>query len=119
MPDVKLNALLLQSQTQTCLVNVYFHSQLYTAATMAPGVATYGQGTGDILLDDLACTGSETSIFNCPHNGVGSHNCGHSEDAGAVCQREHLSVKYFISLDSTWYTCAVILFTFKEESSKM
>ena len=61
---------------------------------MAPGVATYGQGTGDILLDDLACTGSETSIFNCPHNGVGSHNCGHSEDAGAVCACEYFSTVF-------------------------
>ena len=85
----------------TNFFNVCFDSQLCTAATMAPGVATYGQGTGDILLDDLACTGSETSIFYCPHNGVGSHNCAHSEDAGAVCACEYSSITCSISLDSS------------------
>ncbi len=57
-----------------------------TTATAAPRVATYGQGTGDILLDNLMCAGTETSLFDCPHNGVGIHNCGHSEDAGAICE---------------------------------
>ena len=54
-------------------------------ATAANGLATYGQGSGPILLDDLACTGTETRLIDCPHNGVGTHNCAHFEDAGAVC----------------------------------
>ena len=62
---------------------------MYTA-TSAPGVATYGQGSGPILLDDLACTGTETRLVDCPHSGISTHNCAHSEDAGAVCQRECL-----------------------------
>ena len=49
------------------------------------GMAQFGQGTGSITLDDLACSGSEDSLLQCPHNGLGNHNCGHHEDAGITC----------------------------------
>ena len=47
--------------------------------------AHYGQGTGQILLDDVNCLGYEPSLFSCRHRAVGSHNCGHSEDASVRC----------------------------------
>ena len=53
--------------------------------------ATYGQGTGDIVLDDLTCTGTETSLFACGHGGINTHNCGHSEDVGVSCLGKLLS----------------------------
>ena len=53
---------------------------------LAYSSAFYGQGTGSIWLDNVQCTGNESRLFDCPANAVGSHNCGHSEDAGASCQ---------------------------------
>ena len=47
--------------------------------------AAYGPGAGDILLDNLGCSGTETSLLDCPSNGIGVHNCAHSEDAGVIC----------------------------------
>ena len=46
----------------------------------------YGQGTRQIWLDDLSCTGSESRIVDCSHNGFGINVCSHSEDAGLVCE---------------------------------
>ena len=56
------------------------------AGATARCCAAFGRGTGQIVLDNLACTGTETSLFNCRGNAVGVHNCAHSEDVGVVCQ---------------------------------
>ena len=45
----------------------------------------FGAGTGETLLDDVACSGSEESIFDCTHRGIGVDNCDHDEDAGVRC----------------------------------
>jgi len=42
-------------------------------------------GNGTIWLDDVSCSGTETDIALCPHNGWGNHNCGHDEDVSVRC----------------------------------
>ena len=53
------------------------------------GAVLYGSsvvdGIGQIFLDDLLCTGSESRLIDCPHNGLGNHNCDHTDDAGVRC----------------------------------
>ena len=60
----------------------------YANASRATVRAEFGQGTGEIWLDNVACTSFENSLDECPNNGWGDHNCGHREDAGVVCQGE-------------------------------
>jgi hypothetical protein len=39
-------------------------------------------------LDDVMCKGDEFSLFDCPHRGLGVHNCGRKERAGVKCLNE-------------------------------
>ncbi|XP_007425604.2 macrophage receptor MARCO [Python bivittatus] len=42
-------------------------------------------GSGQIWLDDVTCTGTESSIYSCNKREWGENNCSHSEDAGVEC----------------------------------
>ena len=66
--------------------NVVCQQLGFQEAVTAHQSAHHGRGTGQILLDDLQCTGREASLLECSHRGINIHDCGHSEDASVTCE---------------------------------
>ncbi|KAG5854156.1 hypothetical protein ANANG_G00034630, partial [Anguilla anguilla] len=44
-----------------------------------------GPGSGPIWLDDVRCSGNESTLTQCQHSGFGSQNCSHHEDVAVLC----------------------------------
>ena len=46
----------------------------------------YTESVWPIHINDLNCTGSEESVWECPHNGIEGYSCGHyRDDARLTC----------------------------------
>ena len=56
-----------------------------TTGAEALGGASFGAGTGQIWLDDMACNDHKSWLMDCSANPIGNHDCSHSEDAGVKC----------------------------------
>ena len=65
--------------------NVVCQQLNYSGTISALGEAYFGEGSGPIHYDEVTCNGTETRLADCAHNGVGIHDCSHSEDAGVQC----------------------------------
>jgi len=63
--------------------NVACRQMGYVGATEA--IQRFGGGSDPIWFDNVGCTGGESSLDDCDHNGWESHNCNHNEDVGVEC----------------------------------
>ena len=47
-----------------------------------------GKGKGEIMIGKLSCTGEETSLLFCKHQGIGVYegDCNHDYDGGVICK---------------------------------
>ena len=67
-------------------MHTHTHTHTHTTDSIPVRRAVFGEGEGEILLDDLRCTGDEATLLDClDQSEIGSHNCVHGEDAGVIC----------------------------------
>jgi hypothetical protein len=51
---------------------------------------SFGEGSSSrpVHLDDVQCTGTESTLLNCTHSAAADQGCrSHREDVGIICQR--------------------------------
>ena len=64
-----------------------------------PSTAPY-----QIWLDNVQCSGTESTIADCPHNVWGMNNCRHTEDIGIDCSSSKWKldhVSFYLNIE-TW-----------------
>ena len=60
--------------------------------------AYFGEGSGEVWLDNVECDGTETRLQECTHRGWGKDDCSHNEDAGVICTNSDHQGIYFVNL---------------------
>ena len=71
-----------------------------SSGTAILDVLVYGPGTGRVLLSNVLCSSSDTTLSSCAHRTVGITACGcdHYKDAGVTCNSMFILVYYMILL---------------------
>ena len=66
----------------------------FQTGAQAYSSAYFGQGTGPIQLDNVGCSGTESTLLQCSHLTI-INNCVHAEDAGVRCSQPGMYICVF------------------------
>lgn len=53
----------------------------------ASATEVFGPG-GPVVVSEVECDGSESSLFDCPSVGTDQHRCSPANSTGVICRRE-------------------------------
>ena len=80
--------------------------------------AFFGQGTGNIVNTEFACSGNESRLFDCQKS-FDTIFCGHHEDAGVICPSGIIYARvsalvlhcktFLVFYLNNWYTEALLI----------
>lgn len=76
---------------------MYFN-QYFSGRTLG-NIATGPGSSESIKFDQVACTGTELSLFACPRL-TGAHDCVHSEDVSVRCSSGECDLDYLLKMMS-------------------
>merc|ERR1719326_2435436 len=63
----------------------------FAGGVAVDGYTNYGTVPSDFSMDDVRCTGSETTLASCPH--ITTENCGSTEGAAIQCSTSGLMLR--------------------------
>ena len=88
---------------------MFFFSPFPDHFPIRNAASRYGVGSGDILLDNIICTGRESSLLQCGHNPLRDNNCDHTEDAGVICGGQY-TFSYLCVSDRAFVSFSIVFF---------
>lgn len=56
----------------------------------------FEQGSGPVLLHNVACSSFEHTLLDCPNGGFELNSCVHTQDAAVVCRTGELIVTFIL-----------------------
>lgn len=59
---------------------------LYSNPLLRTSSTNFFSDAVPIWFDNVHCSGEEAALYDCPHSGVGNHNCDHTEDVYVRCE---------------------------------
>ena len=62
-----------------------------------------------VIIQDLHCTGNESSIWDCPHNILPQNLTFGDQNAAVLCQGDNLWTNYLVQSSKLLYMCNLLI----------